>query len=162
MKKRFLTLASLSALAACATQDRTEDQMKGVVTHLNPEGLHRNPAFSQVVVARGRTRTVYVGGQNAVDSSGSIIGKGEIGVQAAQVATNLQVSLGAAGASVEHIVKWTVFAVQGQPIGPAMGAFQQAFGKMPTPPAISVVFVSALAHPDFLLEVEAVAVVPEE
>ncbi len=158
MKTHFLPLAGLLLLAACVPQDR--NQTKGAVTHLNPDGLHRNPAFSQVVVASGRTRTVFVGGQNAVDSSGAIVGRGDIGAQATQIATNLQIALAAAGAGVEHIVKWTVFAVQGQPVDPAMRAFQQVFGEMPAPPAISVVFVSALAHPEFLLEVEAIAVVP--
>lgn len=136
--------------------------MKGAVSHLNPEGLHRNPAFSQVVATSGRTRTVYVGGQNAVDSFGTIVGKGDIGAQAAQVAKNLQVALASADARVGHVVKWTIYVVQGQVVGPAMGAFQQAFGALPNPPTISVLFVTALAHPEFLLEVEAIAVVPEE
>jgi enamine deaminase RidA (YjgF/YER057c/UK114 family) len=43
-----------------------------------------------------------------------------------------------------------------------MGAFQQVLGQLANPPAITVLFVTALAHPEFLLEVEAVAVVPEE
>jgi enamine deaminase RidA (YjgF/YER057c/UK114 family) len=136
--------------------------MKGTVSYLNPEGLHKNPAFSHLVATRGRTRTIYVGGQNAVDSSGTIVGKGDIGAQAAQVARNLQVALASADARVEHVVKWTVYVVQGQPVGPAMGAFQQVLGALPNPPTISVLFVTALAHPGFLLEVEAVAVVPEE
>lgn len=136
--------------------------MKGTVAYLNPDGLHRNPAFSQVVVTGGRTRTIYVGGQNAVDSTGTIVGKGDIGVQAAQVARNLQVALAAAGAGPQHVVKWTVYVVQGQSVGPAMGGFRQVLGQPPSPPAISVLFVSALAHPDFLLEVEAIAVLPEQ
>ena len=136
--------------------------MKGTVFHLNPEGLHRNPAFSQVITTSGHTRTIYVGGQNAVEPSGTIAGKGDIGVQAKQVARNLQVALAAANAGIEHVVKWTIYVVQGQPLGPAMGAFQQVFGPLPKPPTISVLFVAALAHPDFLLEVEATAVVPEE
>jgi enamine deaminase RidA (YjgF/YER057c/UK114 family) len=136
--------------------------MKGTVSHLNPAGLHRNPAFSQVITTSGQTRTIYVGGQNAVDSAGTIVGKGDIGVQAKQVARNLQVALASANASVEHIVKWVVYVVQGQPLGPAIDAFQQVFGPLLTPPTISVLFVAALAHPDFLLEVEATAVVPEE
>jgi enamine deaminase RidA (YjgF/YER057c/UK114 family) len=99
--------------------------MKGTVSHLNPAGLHRNPAFSQVITTSGQTRTIYVGGQNAVDSAGTIVGKGDIGVQAKQVARNLQVALASANASVEHIVKWVVYVVQGQPLGPAIDAFQQ-------------------------------------
>jgi enamine deaminase RidA (YjgF/YER057c/UK114 family) len=139
-----------------------EDVMKGTVSYLNPQGLHKNPAFSQVVAIRGRTRTVYVGGQNAVDAAGAIVGKGDIGAQAAQVARNLQVALASADARVDHVVKWTVYVIQGEPLGPAMGAFQQVLGPLPNPPTISVLFVTALAHPEFLLEVEALAVVPEE
>jgi enamine deaminase RidA (YjgF/YER057c/UK114 family) len=134
--------------------------MEGSVSYLNPVGLHKNPAFSQVVVTTTPTRTVYVGGQNSVDGAGSIVGKGDMRAQAEQVATNLRVALTAANAGVEHIVKWTVYVVQGQPLGPALGAFQQVLGKLPNPPTISVLFVAGLANPDFLLEVDAIAVVP--
>jgi enamine deaminase RidA (YjgF/YER057c/UK114 family) len=136
--------------------------MKGQISYLNPDGLHRNPAFSQVVVTSGRTRTVYVGGQNAVDAAGGIVGKGDMRAQAEQVAKNLRVALASGDARVEHVVKWTVYVLHGQPLGPAMGAFQQVCGQLLNPPTISVVFVAGLAHPDFLLEVEAVAVIPEE
>jgi enamine deaminase RidA (YjgF/YER057c/UK114 family) len=136
--------------------------MKGTMSHLNPEGLHKNPVFSQVITTSGNTRTIHVGGQNAVDPSGTIVGKADIGVQAKQVARNLQVALASANAGIEHVLKWTVYVVQGQPLGPAMGAFQQVFGPLSKPPTISVLFVAGLAHPDFLIEVEATAVVPEE
>ena len=136
-------------------------QTKGTVLYLNPDGLHRNPAFSQAVVTTGPTRTVYVGGQNAVDASGAIVGKGDIAAQAEQVAKNLKVALESAGARAEHVVKWTVFVVQGQNLGPAMGGFQKVLGELPNQPAISVLFVTGLAHPDFLLEVEAIAVIPQ-
>ena len=136
--------------------------MKGTVSHLNPEGLHRNPAFSQVITTSGNTRTIYVGGQNAVEPSGTVVGKGDIGIQAKQVARNLRIALASANAGIEHVVKWTVYVVHGQPLGPAMGAFQQILGPLPKPPTVAVLFVVGLAHPDFLLEVEATAVVPEE
>jgi enamine deaminase RidA (YjgF/YER057c/UK114 family) len=132
------------------------------VSYLNPDGLHRNPAFSQVVVTSGRARTVYVGGQNAVDAAGAIVGKGDMYLQAEQVANNLRVALASAHAGIQHVVKWTVYVLQGQLVGPAMGAFQKVFGQLQNPPVISVLFVAGLAHPDFLLEVEAVAVIPEE
>jgi adhesin HecA-like repeat protein len=132
------------------------------VSYLNPDGLHRNPAFSQVVVTSGRARTVYVGGQNAVNAAGAIVGKGDMHLQAEQVANNLRVALASAGAGIKDVVKWTVYVLHGQPVGPAMGAFQKVFGPLQNPPVISVLFVAGLAHPDFLLEVEAVAVIPEE
>jgi enamine deaminase RidA (YjgF/YER057c/UK114 family) len=60
--------------------------MKGSVKQLNPEGLHKNPAYySQAVVTTGSGRTVYVGGQNAVDASGKVVGRGDIGAQAQQI-----------------------------------------------------------------------------
>lgn len=133
--------------------------MPGTISYLNPEGLHRNPAFSQVVVSSGAARTLYVGGQNAVTDAGAIVGTGDIGAQAEQVAHNLKVALAAGGATIAHVVKWTIYVLQGQPMGPAMGAFQKVFGRLPNPPAISVVIVAGLANPDFLIEVDAIAVV---
>ena len=115
-----------------------------------------------LVVATGDIRTVYVGGQNAVDSSGAIVGQGDIAAQAEQVATNIEIALAAAGAEKSHVVKLTVYVVQGHQLGQAMQAFASVWGAPHYPPTISVLFVSALAHPDFLLEVDAIAVVPEE
>jgi enamine deaminase RidA (YjgF/YER057c/UK114 family) len=158
-----MMLSGLAMLAGCAsTNSESEDRTQGNVTYLNPVGMHKNPAFSQAVATSGRIRMIYVGGQNAVDSTGAIVGKGDIAAQAAQVAKNVKLALGAAGARAENVVKWTVYLVQGQPVGPAMGGFQQVLGQPPNPPAVSVLFVAALAHPDFLIEVEAVAAVPED
>src|SRR5215212_6983196 len=49
----------------------------GSVSYVDPDELHKNPAFTNVVVVEGPVRTVHVGGQNAVDASGDIVGKGE-------------------------------------------------------------------------------------
>lgn len=70
-----------------------QSAIPGSVQHLNPETLHQNPAFSQAVVVSGAVKTVYVGGQNAVDVSGAIIGKGAIAAQTEQVMNNLQAAL---------------------------------------------------------------------
>ena len=51
--------------------------------------------------------------------------------------------------------------VEGQPLQAGFAAFQNAWPETPNPPAITVVFVSGLAHSDFLMEVDAVAVVPQ-
>jgi len=59
--------------------------MRGSVKHLNPEVLHRNPAYSQTVLTTGNIRTVYVGSQNAVDASDKVVGRGPIGAQARQI-----------------------------------------------------------------------------
>jgi enamine deaminase RidA (YjgF/YER057c/UK114 family) len=135
---------------------------KGSVQYLNPDGLNKNPAFSNVIVVNGAVKTVYVGGQDAVDASRSIVGKGNIAAQAEQVMKNIQIALAAGGAGLEHVIKWNVYLVDGQPLQAAFGAFQRAWGNRPNPPAVTMMFVARLAHPDFLLEVDAVAVVPME
>lgn len=136
--------------------------MKPRVQHINPAGLHKNPAFSQVAVVQGQARTVYVGGQNALNEAGEIVGPGDMARQAEQVFQNLKIALAAAGAELEHVIKWNVYVVAGQAAQPAFEVFQRVWGGRANPPLISMLFVAGLANPDFLLEIEAIAVVPEE
>jgi len=136
--------------------------MQGSVQHLNPDSLHKNPAYSQAVVVTGNVRTVYVGGQNAVNAAGEIVGKGDIKAQTEQVLRNVEAALAAGGARLEHVIKWNVYIVQGQSLLPGFEAFQRAWGERPNPPTVTGLFVAGLASPDFLVEIEAVAVVPEE
>ena len=131
------------------------------VRYINPDGLPKSDAFTNVIVVTGLLRTVYVGGQDAINASGAVVGKGDIRTQAQQVLDNLQTALVAGGASLEHVIKWNVYVVEGQPPQPAFELFQRVWGDRPNPPAITLVFVSGLAHPDFLLEMDAVAVVPQ-
>ena len=133
----------------------------GQVQYLNPDALNKNPAFTNVVVVTGPVKTVYVGGQDAVDASGTIIGKGDIKAQTEQVLKNIQAALAAGGAQLEHIIKWNLYVVQGQPLRAGFEGFQRFWGNRPNPPAISAMFVSGLAHPDFLVEMDAIAVVPQ-
>lgn len=132
----------------------------GSVHYLNPDGLANNPAFTNVVVVSGPVKTVYIGGQDAVDASGAIVGKGDIAAQTEQVMRNIQAALEAAGAGLEHVIKWNVYIVQGQPLQPGFEVFQRVWGRRPNPPAITGMFVAGLAHPDFLVEIDVVAVVP--
>ena len=131
------------------------------IEYLSPDGLHKNPAFSHVVVTQGKVLTVYVGGQNAVNSSGEIVGKGDIGLQAEQTFRNLEIALSAAGARLENIIKWNIYVVQGQPSQPAFEVFRRVWGNRPNPPVVTVLFVAGLANPDFLLEIEAIAAFPD-
>ena len=132
----------------------------GSVSYVDPEGLHKNPAFTNVVVVEGPVRTVHVGGQNAVDSSGDIVGKGDVAAQTRQVIQNLRAALAAGGAGPEHVVKWNLYVVEGQSLQAGFAAFQNAWPETPSPPAITMAFVAGLANPDFLVEMDAVAVVP--
>jgi enamine deaminase RidA (YjgF/YER057c/UK114 family) len=132
----------------------------GSVQHLNPETLHHNPAFTQAVAVSGAVKTVYVGGQNAVDTSGKIVGLGDIAAQTEQVMQNIQAALAAGGASLEHVIKWNIYLVQGQPLQPGFEVFQRVWNRRSNPPAITSAFVAGLAHPDFLIEIDSIAIVP--
>ena len=142
----------MNAGAASGTQ--------GSVEFLNPDGLPRNPAFSNVAVVSGRVRTVYVGGQDAVDAGGRIVGAGDLDAQTEQVLRNLVTALGAAGAGPEHVVKWNLLVVEGQDFRVGHAAFRRVWGDRPNPPVITAAVVTGLAHPDFLVEMDAIAVVP--
>jgi enamine deaminase RidA (YjgF/YER057c/UK114 family) len=143
------------------TKKKESTAVKGKVQYINPPSLHHNPAFTNVVTVTGPARTIYVGGQNAVDTSGEIVGKGDFKAQSEQTLRNVLAALEAGGAQLEHVVKWNVYILQGQPLQEGFAAFQQVWGSRPNPPTISSMFVAGLAHPDFLLEIDAVAVVPE-
>jgi enamine deaminase RidA (YjgF/YER057c/UK114 family) len=121
----------------------------------------KNPAFTQVVVASGPVKTVYVGAQIPVDASRAIVGKGDIAMQTGQVLKNVGTCLSAAGAGPEHIVQWNIHVVQNQPIQSALQASLHWWGGRPNPPANSVMLVSGFPLlPDVLLAIDAVAVVP--
>ena len=131
------------------------------VQYVNPETLNKNPAFTNVIVVSGSAKTIYVGGQDSVDASGTIVGKGDIQAQTEQVLKNIQAALAAADADLHHLIKWNMFVVQGQDLRAGFAAFQKVWGNRPNPPAISFAFVAGLANPDFLIEMDAIAVVPE-
>ncbi|MEQ8765227.1 MAG: RidA family protein [Planctomycetota bacterium] len=132
------------------------------IEHVNPQGLHANPAFSQAIKVQGPHQWVFVGGQNAVTAEGEIVGRGDVAAQTTRAIENLKIALEAAGARPEHVIKMTVYLVSGQPLGAAFAASQQAWGQPAQPPTLSVLQVAGLAHPDFLVEIEALAAVPED
>ena len=127
--------------------------------HPRPEGLLDNSAFSQVVSATG-TRTVYTAGQVSIDERGTVIGAGDLAAQTAQAMRNVGLALAAAGAAYADIVKITTYVVNYKPEDRAViGRARAPFFANGTPPASTLVGVSALALPDWLVEIEAVAVV---
>lgn len=127
--------------------------------HPRSEGLLHNPGFSQVVVASG-TRTIYTAGQVSIDEHGTLIGAGDLAAQTAQAMYNVGLALTAAGATYTDIVKITTYVVDYKPEHRAVvGRARAPFFANGTPPASTLVGVAALALPDWLVEIEAVAVV---
>jgi len=127
------------------------------VRHINPEGLHRSPAFSQAVVVEQPTKTIYIGGQNGVDADGKVVGP-TVGEQSRQVFRNLATILASEGASLSNIVHWRIATVDGTSFDEGVAAFQEVWNRADPPPAITVHVVAGL-NPGCLVEIDAVAVV---
>src|SRR5687768_15051281 len=127
------------------------------VRHINPQGLHRSPAFSQAVVVEQPAKTIYIGGQNGVDSDGKVVGP-TLGEQTRQAFRNIATILESEGASLANVVHWRIAALQGQSMEEGVAAFQEVWNRSDPPPAITVHFVAGL-NPGCLVEIDAVAAV---
>ena len=124
---------------------------------LRPEGLVQSPAFTHVAIVPPGATTVYIGGQNAVDAEGALVGGDDVAAQTRQVMKNLHIALAAAGASVRDLVMMTILFVEGVDLA---AAYPVAAAELAgaTPPVVGV-RVAGLGVPGALLEVSAVAAV---
>ncbi|MCL4368012.1 MAG: RidA family protein [Actinobacteria bacterium] len=125
------------------------------IEHLNPEGMAKNPAFSQAVVVTGAQKLIFVGGQNGVKADGTMAGS-TMREQSEQALRNVITALEAAGASRENVTRLGIYMVQGQDVREGFVAAQEVWGLHAT--AITGFFVASLARPDALVEIEATAV----
>lgn len=124
---------------------------------VNPEGLLKNPAFSQAAITKGNGSTIYIGGQDAITKDLKIIGKGDIAVQTEYILKNIEVALNSCGATSDDLIKLTIYIVQGQDLKKGFEGAQVFFKKLRNPPVITGVVVAGLANPDYLVEIEAIA-----
>lgn len=125
------------------------------VTPVDPEELHRSPAFAQGMIAPAGP-TLYVGGQNGIDSSGRLL-KG-LRAQTEQSLRNVLAVLAAAGTGPEHVVKLMIFLAPGIDPGDAYAATGEVWGARRT--AVTVLAV-APARPGALVEIDAIAAIPQ-
>ncbi|MEU5537510.1 RidA family protein [Streptomyces sp. NPDC020362] len=124
-----------------------------------PDGVAPAAQYSHVVTATGRL--VAVSGQLALDEDGKPVGVGDPAAQARQVFENLRRCLASAGAGFQDVVKLTYF-VTDMAYMPAIRAARAAHIPDDRLPAASAVQVAALVAPEFLMEIEAMAVVGAE
>jgi enamine deaminase RidA (YjgF/YER057c/UK114 family) len=124
---------------------------------INPDDLPTPPTYTHVVVATG-SRLVFVAGQEPEDEQGKLVGAGDLAVQARQVFGNVGRALAAAGARPDQVTKITIFVVgYRREYLPAIEEGRVAlFGDHK--PADTLVGVEALSRPEYLIEVEAIAV----
>ena len=123
------------------------------IEYIQPPDLPRPAAYSHVVKAG---QTVYLAGQVPQDANGQVVGRGDITAQAEQVFQNLRSGLRAAGGDLQNLVKITIFVTDPR-FREAVGAVRTRYLQDPLP-ASTLVCVAALAMPEWLLEIEGIAV----
>ncbi len=122
---------------------------------INPEGLVKPTGYSHVVMAGG---TVYVSGQVPSNEHGEVVGKGDLRAQVVRVYENLKICLQSAGLSFSDVVKMNTYVVNYKPEDISIiREVRKAYLPAENPPASTLVGVSALVHPDYLIEIEVVA-----
>jgi 2-iminobutanoate/2-iminopropanoate deaminase len=143
----------------CVRQNRTE--MLAMKEYINPPELFPSLpyGFSQIVASQGG-RTVYLSGQVAWDEKQRIVGAGDLRAQTWQTFKNLETAMHAAGGNLSDIVSLRIYIVEEQMeesrhISEALRSF---FAAEETP-ATTWIGVRSLANKDFLIEIEAVAVI---
>jgi len=128
--------------------------------YINPPSLFRSQdsGFSQAVATSG-ARTLYVSGQTAWDANRQLVGGSDLAAQARQAFQNLQTVVEASGGSMSDVVSLRIYVVDYRPpmanaVGTALREFFSGVGK----PATTWLGVVSLADPNFLIEIEATAV----
>jgi reactive intermediate/imine deaminase len=129
-----------------------------IARFINPPTMPKPVGYTHVVeVSSGKT--VYISGQVALDASGNVVGQGGLRAQTRQVFANLKAGLAAVGADFTHVVKFTIFMLDASQIQ-IIREVRDQYVNLERPPASSAVEVRRLAREEFLIEVEAIAVIP--
>lgn len=133
------------------------------VERINPPELYDSVrfGFSHATLQTGG-KTLHLAGQVAWDAQGNVVGGSDLAAQTRQSLANLKAVLKAAGCTPADIVRIRTYVVNHTPdkLGPVLGEVGAFFGGA-TPPPNTFIGVAALAMPDFLVEIEAIAAVPE-
>jgi enamine deaminase RidA (YjgF/YER057c/UK114 family) len=129
------------------------------VRFISPPTLPKAPGYSHVVeVLSGRT--IYISGQVASDRSNNVRGRGDFRAQTQQVFENIKAALDSVGASFKDVVKPSVYVVDISQLQ-AFREVRDKYVNTENPPASILVEVSRLVRDEFLIEIDAVAVLPK-
>jgi enamine deaminase RidA (YjgF/YER057c/UK114 family) len=126
---------------------------------INPFGS-KPPGYTHVVATEAGT-TLYISGQVPVNQAGQLVGEKDLKAQTIQVYENLLFCLKSAGATFEDVVKMNTYVVNYKPSDiEIIREVRKGYLSKENPPASTLVGVQALVSPDFLIEIEAIAVIP--
>jgi enamine deaminase RidA (YjgF/YER057c/UK114 family) len=128
---------------------------------LNPDTIAKPVGYTHVVEAAAPGRIIFISGRLGLDLDGQVVGApGDFRTQAELVFVNLQNALAAVGAGFEHVVKLNNYLVDISHL-PVFREVRDRFVDTLAPPASTTIAITGLARREALIEVEAVAVVPD-
>ena len=157
--RREVVAAAVTLAAVAGAAGGAQAQTPSNLRFSNPPGMSSPPTYSHVVEVTGPHRTVYFAGQTGADASG----KAAQGfrAQAVQVMENLKTALASVGGGFEHVVKLTSYLTDIEANGAEFREVRGSyFPNKQALPASTLVQVPRLANPAFLLEIEAIAILP--
>ena len=131
------------------------------IRHINPENMVKPRGYSHAISVTGNHKTIYIGGQNAIDENGKLVGKKNLRQQTDQVLTNIDKIMRSVGGNLENVVKFNIHLLQGQDPLEGFQAFQEKWNDKENFPTVTALFVTGLGNPDWLVEIDAIAVVQE-
>ena len=127
----------------------------------NPPTLCKTTGWTHVVTTSGG-KTIHISGQTAIDAAGNVVGKGDLKRQTEQTFENLRLALEAAGATWQDVIATRLYVVNLKPEDvPIIREVRSRYVSAEYPPASTLVGVAALVGADWLIEIEATAVVAE-
>jgi len=135
------------------------DHAQTLIQFTKSEKLPPAVGYSQAaVVTKGRF--IYISGQVAMDSSGKLVGAGDFRAQVKQTFENLKAALAVNGATFDNVVKLNSYFVDIKQ-APVFREVRDQYVNVASPPVSTAVEVRRLVREEWLIEVEAIAVVPE-
>jgi enamine deaminase RidA (YjgF/YER057c/UK114 family) len=123
---------------------------------LTPATMPKSVGYSQIATVSGGT-IVFISGQVALDNNGNVVGKDDFQTQAEQVFSNLRAAIKAVGGDFSDVVKLNYYLVDLSHL-PELRDVRNKYITLSNPPTSTAVQVTRLFRPEFLVEVEAVAV----
>ena len=133
------------------------------IERINPDGLFKLDAFSQIVTATAGGRIAFIAGQGAFDADFKLVGPGDLHAQVVQAFRNLRTAVEAIGGGIDHIVSTNLYIVgiDAEKVGIFGRAMAEALDGQPFPPnASTMIGVQGLAMEGMLVEISAVAALP--
>jgi len=126
---------------------------------INPSKIHDTIGYSHITIPKGR-KLVFISGQVAWDKNMKVVEVGDLAKQTDMVYQNIEHALNEIGATWDHIAKTTIFTTEPHEYEVIGGVTAKFFGDTP-PPAQTIIGVTGLALPEFLIEIEATVVLEE-